>query len=100
VHMGVDEQAACERRGTEAETGCGTKLSLRRGAAGTNAAAPAPPPHHPRPLALDSPHTRHTIIDATTKAILWMIMPHLLQLNVSCRADRASSRPPVCHRHH
>lgn len=48
----------------DAETGYATKLSLRRGAAGTNA---APPPHHPRPLALESPHTRHTIIDTTPK---------------------------------
>ena len=58
----VDEQAACERgtRGDPAETGCATKLSLRRGAAGTNA-APPPHHHHPRPHTLESPHFRHTI---------------------------------------
>jgi len=64
--VGVDEQAACERE-RQARDGmcrCATKLSLRRGAAGTNA---APPPHHPRPHTLESPHIRHTITDTTPK---------------------------------
>lgn len=80
----------------DAETGCATKLSLRRGAAGTNAAPP--PHHHPRPHTHSSLPT--SVTPCTTKAALWMIMADLLEPNARCRADRASSRSPRCHHHH
>lgn len=51
-------------------------------------------------LALTHSSLPTSVTPYTTKAILWMTMADLLELNVSCRADRASSRSPFCHHHH
>jgi hypothetical protein len=51
-------------------------------------------------LALTHSSLPTSVTPYTTKAILWMIMAHLLELNARCRADRASSGPSRCHHHH